>query len=276
MFRKRHLSVFLVFIGLFFFSDFVVADQQKKVIITYQDASELKVTNFQFFTSHIPVQGFYMKSISDRATELLLKTDRLWKMISPKEIKLIKMELDSKKRFFNTELELKNGEKLRGTSPIKFEETWKSGTYFYVIGTIKIFGKEGKWKKSLYDIQKIESRKENNTFIVKLKNGEEKVVKTIAFGIHAEMPYASPNITGMANPLRIKSEGVEVDIPLKEIDNLEFHKDKKIRMIMKNGETGYISFRDKITRIYGTISKTEVLFDEIYSPEGFNIKSIKF
>ena len=280
---RRFVVLTVVLSATLIFASISIANSDANVVIAYKDGKTYTVKNFSFYTHHISPSGMYFKSSWKTKTGLIVKTGRIWKLVQSNDIKSLKMERVDKKQFLNAQLTLKNDETLKGEVPTKLHNTWYSGKYFWVEGAVKVFGKTGKFKKEFGNVNKLESiENEADKFKLnyfeyrnKKKIDSEKVIENIDFGFSGSNPVSRPSIYGMKKSLPISSEGVDVDIPLVEIKTIEFG-ENDIKLTLKNGDTGYITFRNNIKRIYGEIKPGEILFDNILPLKNSKIKSMEF
>lgn len=255
----------------------VFAGTSEKVRISYHDGTEYIVSNFAFYTDHQSVHGFYIASTTDSFQPLLVKTEKkLWQEVKGEDVATLRLEGDANKGVIEAHIELKGGQTVRGVVPLRVTETWDSGEYFWIKGITTKFGKPASFKWRLGEVALIKTVKgSSKSFSFKNVKGDEKNAEAVEFGKYGSMPYSRPDILGFNRSLELESEGLKVNVPLKEILSFTFNEKGTITLLMKNGETGRVQFTDPM-RIYGQLKTGEILFDGIQKPQGARIKSIEF
>jgi len=252
------------------------SEEVRFVRLSYYDGTEYLVSNFVFYSSHMGVTGSYFKSTKDKVQPLLVNTGKLWYEVEGEDVLTIRLEPDTSGNSLKAYIELKGGRTLSGNVPRSVSQTWESGDYFWIQGITTKFGKPASFKVKVGDIVLVETLKDPpKQFTIKTKQGEDMTVQAVKFGLYGNMPYSRPFTFGLSSSVKLKSEGLDVNIPLEDILSFTFDEKGKITMMMKNGDTGTVSFVD-VRRIYGRLKTGEILFDSISSPEGAKIKSIEF
>jgi len=266
----------ILIIMLAFSTAIAHAKSTEEVRLLYYDNTEYLVTDFAFFSNHIAVEGMYFRGTKDQARPLIVKTGNFWQEIVGKEIAKIRLNIDSSKKNLKTEIELKNGKTISGIAALNVEETWETGHYFWIQGTTTKFGQDAKFKINLKEIVLVETIKESGDQIkIKTKNGEEKMAKSIDFGVHGEMPYSNISHYTLDGKVELKSEGVLLSMPLKDVKSFSFDEKGNIKMLTKAGETGKITF-SYATKIFGRLNNGDILFHSISSSKGTKLKLIEF
>jgi len=270
---KRLLITILVVACWF---TFVFAGSSDKVRLSYYDGAEYLVSDFRFYSDHEEVQGAYIKGTWDVVIPLLVNTGILWQEVKGEAVTKIRLEPHTNKNSFKAYVELKGGHTVSGTVPFAVSDTWHSGDYFWIKGETTKFGKNAKFRVKLNDIALVETLQGSlKQFNIKTKKGEDKTVKAIEFGLYVNAPYPYPSSFGLSDSVELKSEGLDVNVPLRDILSFTFDENAKISMMMKDGETGTVSFVD-VKRIYGRLKTGEILFHSISFPERAKIKLIEF
>jgi len=194
-----------------------------QVRLLYYDGSEYLVSDFSFYSDHYGVEGMYFKSTKDNTEPLLVKSGKLWHEVQGKDVTKIRLEAITNTDSLKALVVLKGGRTISGIVPTNLKETWKSGDFFWVEGTTTKFGKPAKFKVHLDDIALIESLDGSpKRFSIKTKKGEEKTASAIEFGLYGSMPYSSPGSWSLDNSIELKSDGLKVEIPLKDILSFAF------------------------------------------------------
>jgi hypothetical protein len=246
------------------------------VRLTYDDGTVYLVSDFSFYTPHHEVSGVYFKNTTDNLQPLLVNTGKLWHEVKGEDAVAIRLEPDASKKALKARIEIKGGQTISGTVPLELSETWESGDYFWIEGTTTKFGNPAKFKISLYDIVLVEALKDSPKHTsIKTNKGEEKTAQTVEFGLYGNMPYSYPSSFGLSDAVNLKSEGMDISMPLKDVLSFTFDEKRNVTMMSKDGETGKISFVG-VERIYGRLKTGEILFDSISPQDGAKIKSIEF
>jgi hypothetical protein len=267
----------LIFIVMLAYSTTAAQTEPKKEArLLYYDGTEYVVTDFSFFTNHIPISGTYFKHTKDLYRPLIVKTGKFWREIKENDIAKIRLELEPSKKGLKTQIELKNGKTISGIAPLDIHETWETGQHFFIQGKTSKFGQPATFKTDLDEIALVETIKEPiNQIKIKTKKGEEKTAESVSFGVRGEMPYARISQYTMGHKIEIKSDGVELSLPLIDVKSFAFDEKGQIKILTKSGETGKISFLF-VSKIFGRLENGDIIFDSISSTKGAKIKLIEF
>jgi hypothetical protein len=166
---------------------------------------------------------------------------------------------------------------VQGELPLRASQTWEDGYTFWFGGTIKKFGQAGDYRvTNLIGLRKVEMiEKGSNKFKFLFRSGEQKTVENLRYGIYDYAPYNRAGfIRFPSGRLELRSDGVDVVVPLSRMKSLIF-RDKRVAILeIKDGDSGEVSLLEVIG-IYGKLPDGHILFDWLYRKNGSRIVKIE-